>query len=620
MDPRLSVRAAAGVLLLLLASAPLLDLPSAGFDSLRRPWVLALLGAAWALATVWIARRREIRSDRDPAGFACALVAGVALLSWAVSGGRGEGFEPLVAALAGVGAWQAARRGPLPEGFGARLTAVLGLVGAALGAWGLAQAARGGPPAAGEGNTNYAGALAGALLPACLSALAGTSWASRAAGGAGSAGSLLLLAISRSRGGWVGALAGLLVWTLLSRRWKTGLVVGALLAGVPFLPGPESQLSAARLETARVRQGLWRGAGALFLERPVLGGGPGTFALDYPLHRDPVEAALSRRHLRPGDHKEAEDAHSSWMQAAAETGSLGLLAWLLVPWTAGRRLAFHARHSPDLRPLAAAAGGLGAAVLAAGAFNTLTLHLSPMILFWLLLGVADREGVAARPARRREAGQGTIARFAGGAALFLVLLVPALDVLVRDLALHAALREPSASARAPLLDAIRSSVPGMWRVHVERGRVYEALGRPAEAAGAYQEALRERPHLASAHLNLGVALIRAGGPRDEVEASLRRARQLAPDWFLPAYNLGGFLLLKDDLPGAEEALRDAVRLDPSHAGATFSLAEARWRSSRRPEGLAGFRKARELGMDVGGAMRQEHPAWVQDPDLAEFFR
>jgi O-antigen ligase len=614
------VRRACALLLALLIAVPLL--PDGGStDAFRRPAVLALGAALAAIGAAWAAKVRTRRTDRNPLGTAAVVLVAVHALSGAVGGAT---LEPLLALACGLAAFAAARRGPLPDGFSGDVAPkVVCAVAALLGAWGAVQAASGAPATAGEGNTNYSGTLAALLLPAAMGVLLGPG--RRAWGAAGVLGALVLLALSRSRAGWAGAGAGCLVAVLLARlagapgAFRLG---GAVLAAVALLPlavpGP-GPLDPGRLETGLVRAGLWRGALRIAAEHPVLGAGPGRFAVEYPRHRSAEEFRVSQTHVRRGEFKEAEDAHSSWLQAAAETGAAGVLAWLLLFWVVARRGIAHARAG---RGGAWVAGvtGTAAAMAAAGLFNALTLHASHQVVFWALLGLGDRRGMEGLPERRRDAGTAFVALRAGASVLLAGLAWIALELAARDRGFVAAmaLREPA--LRAGALEALDAGLPGAWRTRYELGRTYDALRRPAEAVEAYAAALAERPHHAASLNNLGVALISARGDRARARSALERAAELAPGWFFPAYNLGGMALQDGDLVAAAARLERASGLDPDHAGARFSLGEARYRSGRKEAAVEEFRRAAALGLDVAAALTQEHSGWLADPLLAEWSR
>lgn len=614
------MRRTCALLLAFLIACPLV--PDGGStDALRRPAALALGAALAAVGALWAARVRTRKADRNPLGTAAVVLVAVHVLSAAFGGAS---LEPLLALACGLAAFAAARRGPLTEGFaGDGAPKVACAAASLLGLWGLAQAASGLPATAGEGNTNYSGTLAALLLPATLGVL--MTPGRRAWGTAGVLGSLVLLALSRSRAGWAGAGAGCVVAVLLARlagvpgAFRLG---GAALAAVALLPlavpGP-GPLDPGRLETGLVRAGLWRGALRIAAEHPVLGAGPGRFAAEYPRHRSTEEFRISQAHVRPGEFKEAEDAHSSWMQAAAETGVAGLLAWLLVFWVVARRGFAHARAG---RGGAWVAGvtGTAAAMAAAGLFNALTLHASHQVVFWGLLGLADRRGMEGLPERRRDAGTAYAALKAGAACLLAGLAWIALELGVRDRGFVAAMGHREPALRAGALEALDAGLPGAWRVRYELGRAYDALRRHAEAVESYAAALVERPHHAASLNNLGVALLAVRGDRARARDVLERAAELAPAWFFPVYNLGGLALVDGDLAAAAARLERAVVLDPGHAGARFSLGEARYRSGRKEAAAEEFRRAAASGLDVAAVLKREHPDWQADPALAEWSR
>src|SRR5438477_12385069 len=120
----------------------------------------------------------------------------------------------------------------------------------------------------------------------------------------------------------------------------------------------------------------------MFARRPVLGWGAGGFAIEYPPFRSEEEFQISHSDGRDG-FKEVEDPHSSWVATAVETGLPGLLALLLVAYVAARLWRYYVRRAGDPETAAALAGlgGGAAAYLVAGAFNTLTIHLSHTLLF-----------------------------------------------------------------------------------------------------------------------------------------------------------------------------------------------------------------------------------------------
>jgi len=123
-------------------------------------------------------------------------------------------------------------------------------------------------------------------------------------------GGLMMAALvaTGSRGALLGVVS-VLAWDKFRRK----LLILALLAFVGLA------LVAARPSTVRKRLGTWEEAGRLFLERPLVGWGAGS----YP-------------HLAKNElfHPHAD---SLILTVAAEQGALGLLAWCWLAWELGRR-------------------------------------------------------------------------------------------------------------------------------------------------------------------------------------------------------------------------------------------------------------------------------------------
>jgi tetratricopeptide (TPR) repeat protein len=108
----------------------------------------------------------------------------------------------------------------------------------------------------------------------------------------------------------------------------------------------------------------------------------------------------------------------------------------------------------------------------------------------------------------------------------------------------------------------------------EQGRLHEALP-------LLQQAVRQQPHSALAHQNLGVALAQAGR-REEAVAALQEALRLRPDYADACFNLGNVLREMGRLDEALERFRQAVALRPDHASAHNNLGLA-LTEARRPE-------------------------------------
>jgi O-antigen ligase len=277
------------------------------------------------------------------------------------------------------------------------------------------------------GNSDFAGGFLGIAAPffvwLVLTVPRRLSWLALAGGG------LLLdvgaLVLTRSRGGVLAAGVGGLAVALLLRSFlprlvrrlfwpAAGLGAAAVLA-VLLVPGFArvsglNRTDLLRTESLEVRGREWATATKVFLDRPVLGTGPDTFEYRFPRHRSTEDAI----HL---GNQIADKPHNVLLERAADTGVLGLAAYLVVVVTA---LAFAWRRLRELE--AASSERVLLAVFTAGALAYLaqafvSIDVVPLALTgWLLLGavaaladpacllrrddLAAQKKAKARPARR----------------------------------------------------------------------------------------------------------------------------------------------------------------------------------------------------------------------------
>ncbi len=127
-----------------------------------------------------------------------------------------------------------------------------------------------------------------------------------------------------------------------------------------------------------------------------------------------------------------------------------------------------------------------------------------------------------------------------------------------------------------------------FRPAFNRGLILKDLGRAAEAAGAFAEAVSLDASMARAWFLLGVSSADAGR-RDAAAAAYRRALAIEPTLAEAAVNLGTLLQESGDLAGAKAAYGEALRLRPDTFG---RIAQAMTTS---PKG--------ELWLDLGALRR-----------------
>jgi tetratricopeptide (TPR) repeat protein len=562
------------VLLALLLLAPLADAPEWGFDVLRLPVALAL-GAAWLMAAPV--------SRPGPAGLALLGLLAAQLLALGASPDPSTGLAAVLVSATAVAAYLAARERE-------ERAEVLALVAFALLAVALVQKAGGRPAASLLGNSNYAGAVAGMLLPALI--------ARGPAGKVGAAAAALLLVLSGSRGGLLGAAAGgaataALLWRG-GRRREASILAGLLLAaGLGLLVSRPGGVGAGDTWTVRVDS--WKGALRLGAERPPLGAGTGGFGAAFPPYRGEREARITQRDHK-GGFPEVSDAHSSWVQAWAEGGALGLAAWLALAALTLRRVLL---AGPE------AAGWAGAAVayLVAGGFNTLSAHAAPALLLGAALGALERPGGAPVP---------RWAALLGGSLLALGALA-ATSRAATERAYALAPELPTPSAREA---ALRERDD--WRFRFRLGEELARQGRPREAAAAFRSALEKRPRHAFLINKLAMSLPRE--EQREAEALLERARTEAPHFFLTHFNLGLLRVEQGRRAEARKELERAAWLNESHAPSRYEIGGTYLAEGDVAAALPHLRRARELGLDVGAALRRDFPSFGGDPRMSEFRR
>ena len=127
-----------------------------------------------------------------------------------------------------------------------------------------------------------------------------------------------------------------------------------------------------------------------------------------------------------------------------------------------------------------------------------------------------------------------------------------------------------------------------------RARVYLAQDKPQDAAHELMAALTYAPASPALRVDLADAQLRAGDERAAVRAA---SQALAADSSNGAAYaiIGGALLMRGDVPGAEQALRKAVALDPTSPVALNNLAWVVGVVQHRPKaGLLIAQKAYQL--------------------------
>ena len=413
-----------------------------------------------------------------------------------------------------------------------------------------------GHPAATLGNSNFAGGTLAVTLPfvASLAVVAGDrrrrlAWLSVATAQA------LAIWLTRSRGGLIGAVVGLAVLAIVHRRRlpvskRHAVAGGVAVAGLAALAIAIFGTSFSHARWAEIfdsqtlvrRWGYWHGAASVVRSRPLLGTGPDTFYAAYGRHRPPADGAAHGLVSPP------DKPHNVYLEYAADTGALGLAAYLAL---LGLAIAYAVRTLRRLaglpRVLLGAFLAALAAYLAQAAFSIDAYPLP--LLAWASLGAI------AAFADPGSAGDGAMAsppsRAVRGAAgvTGIVLLAACALVAVPVMADHAAKAGQRAGQTGDLGAAEAHFTDAM---HLDAGEAnYPYL------AGIAEENLARTTQGGERAAHVRVALAR-----------YRRADRLAPGhpFYLRAIARASTTLAQVDnrrFPDADRAYRRFIASDPN---------------------------------------------------------
>ncbi|MBE9506428.1 MAG: O-antigen ligase family protein, partial [Chloroflexi bacterium] len=464
---------------------------------------------------------------------------------------------------------------------------------------------------------------------------------------------LFALLITQSRGPWVGALvglvlfAGLVLWPTHRRLVLVGLVVGALLtggllAGLKFdlVPSPSlSQLpyvnriaAATNLGggTVRVRVVLWQSAGKVVttwpevgLEsdrlhdlRPLVGYGPDTAAIVYTAAYPPELA-----HIEDPD-AIWDRAHNETLDLLAMQGWLGLAAWMVLGVACARRglALWRAARDPIERAwVAAPLAALAAHVVEVQFAFSLT---ATGMMVWLCVAWLAAPSPFPQPPPRSWEREGESPQATGvgeGRRWRVYAIVGALLL---------------------ALLAVRLEGGTIWGdVLVARARTLDRGGRWGESIKLYDRALNIIPWHATAYqfraeafYNLARAL-----PNDQAalkaelleaaDRSLARARRLEP-LELEHYSNGGVLhaywsesvdpVDQSHLETAVAFYQQAFRLAPTRAELRADLGHVYHNHALYADALAQYRAALEIDPQFAAAHYDSGLAWqaLDQRDLA----
>jgi tetratricopeptide (TPR) repeat protein len=140
--------------------------------------------------------------------------------------------------------------------------------------------------------------------------------------------------------------------------------------------------------------------------------------------------------------------------------------------------------------------------------------------------------------------------------------------------------------------------PNAWLAQNNLGTLLRQAGKPEDAIGHFEQALRIKPDFAEAHYNLGVTLARL----DRIQEAIKRYEQalrLKPDFAEAHYNLGVALAESGRVAESMEHWEQALRLKPDYAEAHFNLGMMLAAQGQTTEALEHCRKALDLANRKG---------------------
>ncbi len=191
----------------------------------------------------------------------------------------------------------------------------------------------------------------------------------------------LCLAETRAVGAWLGAGAGFLVMAVLSPALRRAglialLVAAALGMAVLQREGRLGEVMARSDVGVRDRWAMWQAALGMIRDRPVLGHGLNTFMANYLAYW-------------VGGERQPRYAHNCYLQVAAETGLVGLAAFLWLLGGLFAHLAAGIRRAAGTGQLLLLGLCAGLVAFAAQAgLDTNFYSLRQAALFWVLAGLA----------------------------------------------------------------------------------------------------------------------------------------------------------------------------------------------------------------------------------------
>lgn len=190
------------------------------------------------------------------------------------------------------------------------------------------------------GNPNALGGYMVLMTPIAISlALHAKDWLKRSLYGIAALLMMYTMVMTYSRGAWIGFIAGMALYTLITRnKWLAGLGLAGLIAAPIVAPDVVSRLTLAftpeylNKSSNKGRVEFWTRAFMIWKENPIFGTGIGT-----------VGDSVATRHDMPG----ATWIDNQYVKLLAETGLVGIIAYVAMvfaPIIAGAKAVFGSKQ------------------------------------------------------------------------------------------------------------------------------------------------------------------------------------------------------------------------------------------------------------------------------------
>ena len=375
---------------------------------------------------------------------------------------------------------------------GLALAGVVGAVTALLQAYGIRSefVSLNRAPGGTFGNRNFMAHMCVITMPAlCLAGLRAPSRAAFLRWCGGIAMVCAALILSRSRAAWLALVVGLAVLVVTGiiarrefdnslplRRLLVLMVAGMAGAGgalvIPNTLDWNSESPYADTAHSIVNYKGGSGHGRIVqyasslrmtLWHPLLGVGPGNWAVNYPHYASENDPSLGRDGMTSNPWPS-----SDWMAVLSERGpaALALLGLAILALVADGMRGIRSDASAETRVTSAVLLATLAIVLVVGAFDAVLLLAAPALVAWSLLGALTAES------RERQAADLGMLRRIG--AIALVVMAGAVAV-TRSAAQLTAMSMYATNSRASTLERASAIDPGSYRIHARLAQLY--LGR-----------------------------------------------------------------------------------------------------------------------------------------------